>query len=355
MRNTTPVISIFSGAGGLDLAFNGSGAFETILAVEMEPIFCETLKENIGNKHSNTEIVCSELKDARDQIEARAVEIGGGNFGIIGGPPCQSFSTMGRRSGFSDANGSLFGEFVDLIIALRPKFFLIENVPAILSEKQGHKAGFLAYMEKLSSEGFTVSYDILCAADYGAATSRKRMICVGFDISEVMYEFPQPTHSKTDQLVLGMPTSPWVGSWEVLKDLPCPFSDEASRYQAHIGVNHTAAVIERFETLKPGGYDYGRKRPRLHPEEPCKSLVAGNFGGTRNPIHPVSHRELTNREIARIQGFDDDFYFAGNFAQVGKQIANAVPIKLGRAVADSIARSLAETSGADQVAINAGG
>jgi DNA (cytosine-5)-methyltransferase 1 len=352
MPKILPIISIFSGAGGLDLAFNESGAFETTLAVEMEPLFCETLKKNIGTKHPNIEIVCAELKDARDRIEARAVEIGG-DFGVIGGPPCQSFSTMGRRSGFSDANGSLFGDFIDLIIATRPKFFLIENVPAILSEKQGHKAGFLTHMEKLSSEGFTVNYDILCAADFGAATSRKRMFCVGFDNRKIKYEFPKPTHSKSDQLVLGMPLSPWVGSWDVLKDLPCPFSDQASKFQNHIGVNHTPPVLERFRTLKQGGYDYGRKRPRLHPEEPCKSLVAGNFGGTRNPIHPVAHRELTNREIARIQGFDDDFHFFGNFAVVGKQIANAVPIKLGRAVADSIAESLAEESKKDGAAIDA--
>jgi DNA (cytosine-5)-methyltransferase 1 len=343
LNDQFPIISLFSGAGGLDLSFKQAGYFKNILSVDCEPVFCRTLHQNKSKISPTGEILCETIISANQQISECIEGLGGAPFGMIGGPPCESFSTMGKRKGFVDARGGLIKEFADLIVKHKPKFFLIENVPAILSEKQGHKEHFLNIVQYLKNNNYSITYDILCAADFGAATSRKRMICVGFDgLSN--FNFPRPTHQKSFQLALGDGREPWVGSWTVLKDLPSPGSAAGNNIQAHIPVKHTAAVVERFRQLSPGGYDYGRKRPRLHPDEPCKSLVAGNFGGTRNPIHPLEPRELTNREIARIQGFPDDYHFVGTFAEVGKQIANAVPIPLGTAVANQICKHLASTS-----------
>ncbi len=147
---------------------------------------------------------------------------------------------------------------------------------------------------------------------------------------------PSPTHSKNPTL-LKKNLSPWTTSMSVLKDLIVP--GHLSNDRHHIAVTHTPAVIERFSATKPGGYDNVRKRSRLHPDRPCPSLVAGNFAGTRNHIHPVLPRELTNREIARIQGFPDNYYFTGSSAQVAKQITNAVPIALGSAVVMQVSRA----------------
>ena len=147
-------------------------------------------------------IVCEELSTARSAIVSTIRKLNGIPFGIIGGPPCQNFSIMENRKGFADERGQLIEEYAKLIVATKPTFFVIENVPTVLSDKQGHKAKFLEILSTLTSENYHISYENFCAADFGAATSRKRMICVGFRKME-NFEFPEPTHQGVRQLKLG--------------------------------------------------------------------------------------------------------------------------------------------------------
>jgi DNA (cytosine-5)-methyltransferase 1 len=320
------LVSIFSGAGGLDLAFELEGGFSSLALFDAEPVFCSTLNQNRLHGHFNgAEVICGDIK-VNDP--ATLIREGGGLglTGLIGGPPCEAFSSMGRRQSTLDPRGQLVFEFVRWARNPKFSFFVFENVPDLIKVDDGQT--FELLLEGFEKAGYSVSAGILCAADYGAATTRKRVIIIGSRVSKA--SLPPPSHSSELNL-LEAPRSPWVPSYSVLHDL----IDEQthSQLQHHRLVEHTEAVSLRFASTKPGGYDNIRKRSRLHPDRPSPSLVAGNFGGTRNHIHPTLPRELTNREIARIQGFPDGYFFTGTQAQVAKQITNAVPIELGRAIA----------------------
>jgi DNA (cytosine-5)-methyltransferase 1 len=181
-----------------------------------------------------------------------------------------------------------------------------------------------------------VTHQILKASDYGAATIRKRLIVVGIKSGPV-FAFPNPSHGNPGNL-FGLPQ--FITAGEALEGLPAPFDSPEIFPTWHQRVNHTQPVIERFAKLLPGEQDKVRKRWRLSLDQPGPSLVAGNLLGIRSHIHPTEPRELTNRESARIHAFPDNFQFFGNYAFVGKQIANSVPIPLARALGQAIADHL---------------
>jgi DNA (cytosine-5)-methyltransferase 1 len=318
------LISIFSGAGGLDLAFELEGGFHSLALCDSEPIFCRTLKNNQESGHfPGAKIVCGDIRNHNPRSLDHKWE---GLVGLIGGPPCEAFSSMGRRRSTQDPRGLLVFEFLKWAQEPCFSFFVFENVPDLTKVDDGKT--FAALLEGFSKAGYDVAAQVLCAADYGAATTRKRVIILGSRIGPA--SLPSPSHCGQSNLS-NRALTPWVSSISVLYDL----MDESTYpvFSGHNPVAHTEAVRTRFAATKPGSYDNVRKRSRLHPDRPCPSLVAGNFGGTRNHIHPLLPRELTNREIARIQGFPDSYFFEGTQPQVAKQIANAVPIELGRAVA----------------------
>jgi DNA (cytosine-5)-methyltransferase 1 len=326
----TPIVSLFSGAGGLDLAFERSGAFTTILMVENQKSFCETLLANRQNGFfCDTKVLATDIRELNPKTILSDLPSG---FGLIGGPPCESFSTMGRRQSTQDARGMLIFEFVRWASHPKVDFFLFENVPELMEVDESRT--FKELLKRFRRQGFKVKFDILNSADFGAATLRKRLFILGWRRSPEL-SFPSPTHVKEPDLFTDNSLSLWVPVMRVIDDLLCAAS--AERVTQHKVVNHSPEVTRRFSELKPGSYDNVRKRSRLNPDRPSPSLVAGNFGGTRNHIHPTLPRELTNREIARIQGFPDHFIFVGPTVHVAKQITNAVPIPLGEALARSIA------------------
>jgi DNA (cytosine-5)-methyltransferase 1 len=243
---------------------------------------------------------------------------------------------MGQKRGTADKRGQLIYEFHECVDAIRPAFFLMENVPD-LATRNGSET-----LEKLITSfersGYTVTWKVLNSANYGAPTKRKRIFVVGF-LNGTRFSFPPETHAQvTGGLDLGL--RPWVTSSQAFAGLPEPTRTAPFRPQAHQAITHTIEVRQRFASISPGGYDYTRKRARLHPNAPSPSLVAGNLKGIRWAIHPTKNRELTNREAARIHGFPDWFEFAGSHAAIGVQVANAVPIPLGEAVATAIAQHL---------------
>jgi DNA (cytosine-5)-methyltransferase 1 len=331
------LVSIFAGAGGLDLAFELEGGFHSLALFDAEPIFCQTLENNQGRGHfPGAKVFCGDIRSHDPRSIEHKEE---GLVGLIGGPPCEAFSSMGRRRSTQDPRGLLVFEFLKWVQDPCFSFFVFENVPNLTKVDDGQT--FAALLEGFSKAGYDLAAQVLCAADYGAATTRKRVIIVGSRIGPA--SLPSPSHCGQSGLANGT-LIPWVSSASVLHDL----MDESSYavFSGHKPVAHTEAVRTRFAATKPGSYDNVRKRSRLHPDRPCPSLVAGNFGGTRNHIHPLLPRELTNREIARIQGFPDSYSFEGTQPQVAKQIANAVPIELGRAVARHLnSILLASTSG----------
>lgn len=322
------VISLFSGAGGLDFAFEQS-AIRTVARLEIQPEFCTTIRHAEIAKHlAPAPLYEEDLRTVSVADVVASAPCSSTRRGVIGGPPCETFSSMGKRRGIEDPRGTLVMAFADFVMKSQAEFFVLENVPQL--EKADGGRIFQELLAKFTEAGYLSFHRVLNAADYGAATSRRRLFVVGLR-SATAFRFPAATHCRDG---IGKPR--WIGAGEALAGLPAPSRTLPGRPSGHVAINHTPDVIKRFSGVPAGGYDYVRRRSRLTLEDPSVSLVAGNLHGTRAHIHPIEHRELTNRECARIQGFPDDYEFAGSPAAVAKQIANAVPVPLGAAIARSL-------------------
>jgi DNA (cytosine-5)-methyltransferase 1 len=227
-------------------------------------------------------------------------------------------------------------EFARWVKDLTPAFFVLENVPNFASINCGVPLRRL--VREFSANGYAVSHAVLNAADYGAPTTRKRLFIVGLRGAR-QFVFPSKTHGDPRKHIVG-DLLPWVTTADAFHSLPTPSREPPGAPEGHVLVDHTPAVRQRFRSIPPGGYDYVRKRSRLSPTEPSKSLVAGNWQGARFHIHPIEPRELTNREAARVQGIPDAFLFEGDRVAVARQIANAGPLQLGQAIAEAVGRQL---------------
>jgi DNA (cytosine-5)-methyltransferase 1 len=329
------LVSLFTGAGGLDLAFERSGPYKAVARVELEPSYCDTLIGAVEKRQlSRARLLKADIRfiapsAIAGELDAHALK------GMIAGPPCESFSCFGSRHGAADPRGRLVFSFVKWAATLPFDFVVFENVPNFVTIGAGQP--FTAVVELLETAGYSVSYSILNAADFGAATIRRRLVLVGVR-DRVALQLPAATHRDPEPSA-GSAKS-WVSAGSALDNLPPPSLTRPGAPSWHVAVRHTEAVRARFADVRPGTQDPVRHRYRLRADRPSFSLVAGNHSGTRALIHPTEARELTNRECARIQGFPDDFDFAGTRSAVMKQIANAVPLPLGDAVARSIASQL---------------
>jgi len=331
------VLSIFSGAGALDVAFESSGRFTTRAAIESEPQFSQTLALNqVRGYLADAQIISADVRELNPLDVARKHFPDERVGGVIGGPPCESFSIRGNKRGRSDERGQLVFEFARWVALLQPDFFVMENVPPLVTIENGKLIADL--LSEFSRAGYGASWQQLKASDFGAPTHRKRIFIVGFRGTSV-FQFPEPTHAAaSDDRITALRQHLTVR--DALAGLP-PVRDGVLKAPSHhTPVKHTPAVVTRFASLRSGQEDPIRHRTKLHPDRPSPSVVAGNLQGTRSHIHPFEPRELTNREVARLHCFPDDFDFAGSAAAVCKQIANAVPIPLGQAVAAAVAQHL---------------
>lgn len=330
------VVSLFTGAGGLDLGLESTGYFDITARIEAESEYCKTLA--ICQKKGLLRDAVILERDFRE-VEPTAVWTRPGSSfrGIVAGPPCESYSSFGLRKGRSDPRGQLLFQLIDWIDDSGADFFLIENVPHLT--RGANRPGFEHLISEFRSRGFSVEFQILNAADYGAATSRKRVIVLGFRGTSAL-EFPEPSHADPTTGSDDSGRNFWVTSGEALEGLPSPALKAPGKPSGHVLISHTEPVTERFRTLAPGAYDRVRRRFRLAWDRPSPSLVAGNLSGTRSHIHPLEPRELTNRECARIQGFPDSFEFSGSRCAVAKQIANAVPVALAQQIGYAVGRQL---------------
>lgn len=329
-----PVVSFFSGAGGLDLGFKYAG-FEHLASVEINPIFCQTLRKNFANSVILGPPDCSgDLRDRDEIINILKSKIGinypfEGVF--FGGPPCQSFSIAAnqrfskagenfKRTGFLHAEyGNLLFDFVWYICQFQPRVFLIENVSGLLSVDGGKQIN--AALEMLENKGYTVTKPtVLNAADYGVPQNRSRLFLCGWR-TPAKFNFPEA---------------------EPLK-VPCYKALEKPliNVENHITRQHKAESIMRYIELKYGERDRLGRVDRLDPNLPAKTVIAGGSkGGGRSHLHPLIPRTLSVRESARLQTFPDSFIFCGCPARQFTQVGNAVPpllaLKLARAISTKI-------------------
>ncbi|PMH46004.1 DNA (cytosine-5-)-methyltransferase [Vibrio sp. 10N.286.49.B3] len=322
------IVSFFAGAGGLDLGFENAG-FNVTWANEYDKDIWATYKKN----HPNTQL------DQRSITDINADEVPECD-GIIGGPPCQSWSEAGAQRGIKDQRGQLFFDFIRILEAKKPKFFLAENVSGMQHAR--HKEALDNIKVMFKEAGYDLNIKMMNAVDYGAAQDRKRVIFIGFrsDLN-VKYTFPEPI-AKDERLALKDIILDLDGSAMPALDKQKPNPD--------VKILNHEFMIGGFSTMF-----MSRNRVRTW-DEPSFTIQAG---GRHAPIHPSApkmekvekdkfkfiegheYRRLSVRECARIQGFPNDFEFIyKNVAAGYKMIGNAVAVPFAKALAISIKEHL---------------
>lgn len=345
------LVDLFCGAGGLSLGFATAG-FRPIRALDNYPAAVETYRKNLGEH-----VACEEVTEETDLPTATV---------IAGGPPCQGFSSAGMRR-VGDHRNTLVACFAQIVVRHRPRAFVFENVEGFLTAEDG--ARVLDLLEPVIDAGYRIHLRKVNAANYGVPQHRKRVVAIGGLGWEP--SFPAPTHrahgAPGADLVSGrLPLTPSL--CEGLRGLPQPSSGETNDPLDHWYTPLQGMDLKRAEVLRSGQtmrdlprelwHDSYRRRAfrrvmdgtpterrggapaglrRLQGDQPSKAIT----GGARSEfLHPLDNRNLTIRECARLQTFPDDFVFAGSAADRIQLIGNAVPPRLGRAIAESVRRDL---------------
>jgi len=319
------LVSLFTGAGGLDLGFERAG-FDVVWANEFDNTIWETFEHNFPksklDKRSIVDIPVSEIPDA---------------VGIIGGPPCQSWSEAGAGRGIKDKRGQLFFEYIRILKEKQPLFFLAENVSGILSSR--HSEAFKEIIRQFEEVGYNISCELLNANDYGVPEDRWRVIIVGFHKTKVgkFFEFPKPQDIKPKlkdaifDLRLAEPAKPFNKTNGDSLKIPNHEYMNGGFSTIYMSRNRVRSWDEPSFTIQAGG----RHAP-IHPQAPKMKFV--NFNKRIfEPGKEHLYRRLSVRECARIQTFPDSFVFKYTDVADGyKMIGNAVAVNFAEALAKKI-------------------
>ncbi len=304
------VVSLFSGAGGLDLGFKKAG-FNIVWANDFDKDACHTYRLNIGQHITHAPI--EEIKS--EDIPSCDV--------VIGGFPCQGFSLANLRRFEDDDRNKLYLEFLRVIKDKQPKFFVAENVRGILSLAGGKAIKKIE--EDFSNAGYKVVKQLFNVADFGVPQSRWRVILVGTrkDIN-FEYEYPLATHASPKKAEIHN-LKPWVSIGDALADIPDADSD------GHGLINH------EYSKYKVTNRNFTGHRT-TDPNKPSPTILArGNGkGGVCAIQHPNNHRRMSVRESAIIQTFPIDFQFQGSLTSCYRQVGNAVPAKFAENIAEKL-------------------
>ncbi|WP_148219251.1 DNA cytosine methyltransferase [Azospirillum sp. B510] len=335
------LIDLFCGAGGLTLGFVQAG-FRPVFAIDDDRHAAETYRLNFGDH-----IICGDIR----QIESfPAADV------VIGGPPCQGFSRLGKQThGLPteksyEGNG-LWAEYMRCVEQAQPKLFVVENVPDFFK----HFA-WEGIQREAARLGYQLAHAVLHAADFGVPQKRQRAIIIGSRVGKP--RLPMPTHQQKLNL-LGQPV--WRTVRDAIGDLPL----EPNNINRHDFRNASELSIRRYKAIPPGG---NRKNIPDEIQLPCWKNKNPKSGGSADLmgrllwdqpaltirteflkpekgryLHPQAHRSITVREGARLQTFPDDFKFAGSNYQAAKQIGNAVPVLLARRIAETVLALMFET------------
>ena len=348
-----PYISLFSGAGGFDLGLEAVG-FEARVCVDIDYHSCRSLAFNrsLGRRtgfHSflnNAVVLNQDLTQTCASRLLRASRLAPGEVPlVVGGPPCQSFSVFGGRRGMGDPRGLLWREFARIVMELRPRAFLFENVAGLLTVGGGN--AYSEIFETLSNKGgdpeYKVSAHLVDAAHFGVPQFRTRLFIFGSREGAIVPP-PQPTHfvdwpraSSVAKLALNSDFIPLrcPTTRDFLHGLPAVSPD--SWMPNHVGREHSSTIINRYQALDYGQRDSKTRVNRLHPDRPSYTIIVGSDkGGGKGHVHPDEPREVTPRESARAQTFPDPWWFSGTSRHPIRQIGNAVPPVLAAVVGQHI-------------------
>jgi len=338
-KNGLKVLSLFSGIGGIDLGFHLAG-FDIVATLDFDPKTCKTLEANKGGWISkDTKVVEGDIT----KIKPSELYDGKVDF-IVGGPPCQSFSAIGRRAGGAmgtkDMRGGLFEHYCRLLNHYKPKGFLFENVRGILYANKGKD--WERVLEAFGDLGYKLKFRILDAAGFGVAQHRERVILVGYKDNEFL--FPRPTHGPDSIANRDFETTK-----EAFKGLEKPSENKlemnGGKYD-HLLKDVPPGMNYLFYTEK-----MGHKNPQFawrskfsdflykaNPDTPTKTLVA-KMGRYSGPFH-WENRRLSISELKRLQGFPDDFEITGSRTQQIQQIGNSVVPPMAYSLALAVSKSL---------------
>ena len=349
------VVDLFAGVGGLSFGFAENPNYHIVMANEIEKDISIAYTLN----HPEVNMINCDINDLtkdriREATNGEKIDI------VVGGPPCQSYSTVGKRQ--MDDRANLFMQYKRVLQIIQPKAFVFENVTGILSMDKGRL--FEKVQAEFSEIGYDLKYKVLDAVDYGVPQHRERVILVGFKGNNP-FEYPEPSH--------GEGKKPYVTLKDAIGDLPVLKSGQSATNYARESDNeflqfvrgsleavseHQAPkngphLIKIMETLKDGQSKddlpeeirpksgYGNTYAKLWWEKPSTTITR-NFAcpSSSRCIHPRDSRAMSIREVARLQGFPDSYKFYGSDGMKRLEIGNAVPPLLSRAIAQSMLEAM---------------
>lgn len=356
------VIDLFAGCGGMTTGFTAVGDYDPVLSVEFNLHAAATYAANFGEDHT----IYGDIADVKKNQIPRADV-------VIGGPPCQGFSSLGSRD-IDDPRNQLWREYLRVVGIAKPKVFVIENVDRFM--KSAEFQLLLKEAEDGSLKQYKLSFGHLNAADFGVAQRRIRTIVIGSRIGEIT--LPDATHARNPGAGSGL--RPWNGTKTRIKGLPATpattslpsstteFFGETvpgvfKALDLHIGRNPTRLSLQRYDHVPPGGGRFDipdhllprcwREKPsgttdvmgRMRWDFPSHTIRTEFYKPEKGAyLHPQwdargrnrVNRPITHLEAARLQGFPEEFLWCGSKIEIARQIGNAVPVGLARAIAEHI-------------------
>ena len=346
------VISLFSGAMGLDIGLQQAG-LNIIIGQDFEPVCVDTMRAN------GHDVLGGDIRQIQpSDLLARTGLAIGEPFMICGGPPCQPFSTAGKRLGINDPRGSLFMDFIRMIDYIRPRFFVMENVKGIMSAPLKHVPGsefdkddpdqqlgtvLAVILNEFKKLGYKTVYGLLDAVNYGVPQFRERFVLIGSRDHEDIF-LPIPTHFQMHQ----SHEHRWRTVGDVIRDIEdeggeCgKLTPERLKYLRMVpeGGNWKDLPESVVRDAMGGAYESGGGKVgfyrRLSYSQPSPTLTTAPAQKATMLCHPIQDRPLSVHEYARLQQFPEGWIFTGNTVAKYKQIGNAVPVGLGKAIGEAV-------------------
>jgi len=354
-RTNIRVLDLFAGAGGLTAGFKvASSRFTSVRAIEMDVAAAASYELTFGPGI----VRAKSIQEWLAEEEVPQVDV------VVGGPPCQGFSTLGKQD-VEDERNNLWFQYARTIKRANPKYFVVENVAAFAKSRQ-----FQDFQDAVEPGGFLEEYDfdhwVLNAADYGAPQARKRAVLIGHHRDLPASQRPEPTHVgghvTVREAFKGVPRIPDrdddFGTRQVRFEGQV-FAGGHVRRDLHFGRDYTRLSLDRFAAIPPGGNRFnlpselkarcwvdhttgsGDVMGRLHWDKPSVTIRTEFFKPEKGRyLHPEAMRAITHYEAAILQGFPEDHQFVGSKTSIARQIGNAVPIPLGAAIGRQIASML---------------
>ena len=358
-------ISLFSGGGGMDIGVKKSG-FDVRASFEIDKYACETLRYNIEVENEKTKVYEGDIKEVEIDVVKKELNIKSGELDLLfGGPPCQSFSAIGKQKSLEDPRGLLLFQMIRFTDALRPRVVLMEQVKGLLNapDENGVRGGVFSTLKKEFEDlGYKVFYQVINAANYGVPQRRERVFLVALQnqvFKNCSFEFPSPTHGETDNALfpllpyktvgdaIGDLGSPMLKNGHIPEDSHLDVTPDRDRFRMN-GVPEGSWLAKELHLPIEQRCTLGKKDTtkyrRMHRNEAALTLRCGEIF-----YHPTENRYLTPREYMRLHGYPDSYKLKGVIrSRTGvaknldqhRQVANSVPPPIAFQLANLIRKTI---------------